>query len=185
MKILALCCLLICCFYPNHCTLQAQQVAIVDLDSICWMLWEPAEQMKTQEQYRTRRQANQNQLDTISAEFHKLYDQLINDPKNEQNGTNPIIAGAKRRSHEQLNDQLAKKFEALRQQQKAVLLQELTQANREQYKLVVEKSSLLYLAEDEFSGGSAPLQFSKRMIALMTEEQLEKLVPCQKLVPKY
>lgn len=160
-------------------------MAIVDLDAIYWMLWEPADQIKTKEQYEIKFQEYQRELDTISSQFHQLYKQLINVPKKEKNGTNLMVAGAKRRSYEQLNDQLTKKFEAFRQQQKAVLLQELTQANREQYKLVIEKSSLLYLAKDEFSVESAPLQFSKRMITLVTEEQLEKLVPCQKLVPKY
>ncbi len=184
MKIPALCWLLIFCFYPNHRALQAQQVAIVDLDFIYWILWEPADQIKTQEQYEIRFQEYQRELDTISSQFHQLYKQLINVPKKEKNGTNLMVAGAKRRSYEQLNDQLAKKFEVLRQQQKAVLLQELIQANQEQYKLVIEQSSILYLAKDEFSVTSVPLQFSKRMINLATEDQLEKLVPCQKLVQK-
>lgn len=184
MKIRPLYCLLLFSCWSSHASISAQEVAIVDLDSIYWILWEPAEQIRTREQYEIRLQAYQNELDTISSRFQQLYEQLINAPSRKKGGPH-LTAAAWPSTNKQVTVQLVKKIEELRQQQKAVLLQELTQANREQYKLVVEKSSILYLAEDEFSVGSAPLQFSKRMIALMTEEQLEKLVPCQKLRPKY
>ncbi|MBX2877184.1 MAG: hypothetical protein KTR30_34005 [Saprospiraceae bacterium] len=184
MKIIALHCMLLFCFLPNQRPLLAQQVAIVDLDSIYWVLWKPSEQITTREQYEIRLQAYQHKLDTISAQFHQLYEQLINDPNKEKDSPNPMADTAKRRSYEQVNAQLLKKFEALRQQQKAVILQELIQANRKQYQLLIEKSSILYLAEEEFSLESAPLNFSERIIKMVKVEQLEQLVPGQKLVYK-
>lgn len=184
MKIIACQCILLFCFLPDQRSLLAQQVAIVDLDSIYWILWKPSEKITTREQYQIRLLEYQQSLDTISAQFYQLHEQLIHDPNKEKDSPNPMADTAKRRSYEEVNAQLLKKFEALRQQQKAVILQELIQANRKQYQLLIEKSSILYLAKEEFSLESTPLRFSERMINMIAKKQLEKLVPSQRLVPK-